>query len=209
MKYALAILLIALTACRSTYYSVQEKFGREKRDILRSRVVDARDEQKEASAQFKTALERMKEMYGFEGGKLEAAYVRFKGEYEDCREQADQVRSRIKSVETVAGDLFKEWEAELKQISDVNLRTDSRRKLDESRQKYDQLHASMKRAEAGMDPILGKFNDNVLYLKHNLNAQAIGALRGESLKIEGDIAKLIADMNTSIAQAEEFIRSLK
>ncbi len=208
MKRYIAIALVSLVACRSTYYAVWEKLGREKRDLLRHRVIDARDEQKEASQQFKTALERMKEMYGFEGGKLEAAYNRFKGEYEDCDSRAEKVRSCVKDVETVGGDLFKEWESELREISDAAMRTDSRHKLDESRAKYDQLHTSMKRAEASMDPILTKFHDNVLYLKHNLNAQAIGALKGESVKIEADISRLIADMNKSIAEAESFIKTL-
>ncbi|MEI6084253.1 MAG: DUF2959 domain-containing protein [Verrucomicrobiota bacterium] len=204
----LVLILLSLVACRSTYYAAWEKLGREKRDILRHRVIDARDEQKEASQQFKTALERMKEMYGFDGGQLEAAYNRFKSEYEDCDSRAGKVHSRIKDVETVAGDLFKEWDTELREISDPAMRTDSRRKLDESRAKYDQLHASMKRAELSMNPILTKFHDNVLYLKHNLNAQAIGALKGESVKIEGDVSRLIADMNAAIAQAESFIKTL-
>src|SRR5262245_29464122 len=103
MKRTIALLLISLVACRSTYYAVWEKLGREKRDILRHRVVDARDEQKAASQQFKTALDRMKEMYGFEGGKLEEAYNRFKSEYEDCESRAEKVHGRIKDVETVAG----------------------------------------------------------------------------------------------------------
>ena len=208
MKRYLVLVLLSLVACRSTYYAVWEKLGREKRDILRHRVVDARDEQKAASQQFKTALERMKEMYGFDGGKLEAAYNRFKSEDEDCEGRAEKVRSRVKDVEAVAGDLFKEWDSELREISDPAMRNDSRRKLDESRAKYDQLHASMKRAESSMDPILTKFHDNVLYLKHNLNAQAIGALKGESVKIETDIAHLIADMNAAIAQSDTFIKTL-
>jgi len=208
MKYYLALALICFVGCRSAYYATWEKLGREKRDILRHRVIDARDEQKEASQQFKTALERMKEMYGFDGGKLEAAYNRFKGEYEDCESRAEKVRGRIKDVEAVAGDLFKEWENELREISDAAMRNDSRRKLDDARGKYDQLHTSMKRAETSMSPILTKFRDNVLYLKHNLNAQAIGALKGESVKIEGDISRLIADMNAAIAQAESFIKTL-
>jgi hypothetical protein len=208
MKPYLLLALLCLTACRATYYAAWEKLGREKRDILRNRVINARDEQKEASQQFKSALDRMKEMYGFDGGQLETAYNRFKGEYEDCESRAAKVRSRIKDVETVAGDLFKEWEQELRDISDPALRADSRRKLDDAKTKYSQLLSSMKRAEASMAPILTKFRDNVLYLKHNLNAQAIGALKGESVKIEGDISRLIADMNAAIAQAEAFIKTL-
>lgn len=208
MKRYLALALICFVGCRSAYYAAWEKLGREKRDILRHRVIDARDEQKEASKQFKTALERMKAMYGFDGGKLETAYNQFKSEYEDCESRAEKVHSRIKDVESVAGDLFKEWDKELREISDAAMRNDSRRKLDESRAKYDQLHASMKRAETSMSPILTKFHDNVLYLKHNLNAQAIGALKGESVKIESDISKLISDMNAAIAQSDAFIKTL-
>jgi hypothetical protein len=208
MKHYLALALVCLVGCRSTYYAIWEKLGREKRDLLRADVVDARDAQQAASQQFKTALERMKDLYGFDGGKLETAYNQFKSEYEDCASRADKVRSRIKDVERVAGDLFKEWDNEIGQISDAKMRADSRSKLNASRGKYDQLHAAMKRAEASMDPILAKFHDNVLYLKHNLNAEAIGALKGESVKIETDISQLIADMNKSIAQSDAFIKTL-
>jgi hypothetical protein len=208
MKRYLVLALVCLVGCRSTYYAIWEKLGREKRDLLRADVVDARDAQQAASQQFKTALERMKDLYGFDGGKLETAYNQFKSEYEDCASRADKVRSRIKDVEQVAGDLFKEWDNEIGQISDAKMRTNSRNKLNASRGKYDQLHAAMKRAEASMDPILAKFHDNVLYLKHNLNAEAIGALKGESVKIETDISQLIADMNKSIAQSDAFIKTL-
>ena len=67
--------------------------------LARADVVDARDAQQAASKQFKTALERMKEMYNFDGGKLETAYNEFKSEYDDCASRADKVRSRIKEVE--------------------------------------------------------------------------------------------------------------
>lgn len=209
MKRYFIFALICVAGCRSTYYSMWEKLGREKRDILRSHVEDARYEQKEAGKQFKSALDRMKEMYNFSGGELESAYNKFKDEYEDCAERAEDVHDRIQAVEQVAGDLFKEWDGEIKQISNAEMRADSRRKLDESRAKYDALHTALKRAESSMEPILTKFHDNVLYLKHNLNAAAIGALKGESVKIEGDISKLIADMNASIAEADAFIKTLE
>ena len=68
--------------------------------------------------------------------------------------------------------------------------------------------STMRRAEASMDPVLKSFRNNVLYLKHNLNAQAIGALRSEFAGLESDIATLIADMNRSIADSDQFIREL-
>jgi hypothetical protein len=46
-------------------------------------------------------------------------------------------------------------------------------------------------------------------LKHNLNAQAIGALRAEVRDIELDVQTLIADMNKSIHEADEFLKTLQ
>ncbi|MDB6059072.1 MAG: hypothetical protein JWO95_2916 [Verrucomicrobiales bacterium] len=59
-----------------------------------------------------------------------------------------------------------------------------------------------------MDPVLGKLHDYVLALKHSLNAQAVASLQGESVKIQDDISKLLAEMNASIARADEFVRAM-
>jgi len=59
-----------------------------------------------------------------------------------------------------------------------------------------------------MQPVLKTFRDNVLFLKHNLNAQAIGALRSEFSGLESDIQRLISDMNRSIEDSNRFIQEL-
>jgi hypothetical protein len=66
----------------------------------------------------------------------------------------------------------------------------------------------MKAAEATMTPVLAAFKDQVLFLKHNLNARAVASLSETVRGIEGDVAKLIADMNASIAEANAFIEQL-
>ncbi len=197
-----------LAGCRSAYYSAWEKFGVYKRDLLKKRVTEARDDQKAASKQFQDALTRLKELYGFQGGNLEKTYSGLNRDYERSVERANAVHKRVKDVETVAGDLFAEWEKELKEISSPNLRESSRTKLQETRRRYDDLHTALKRAEQSMDPVLTRFHDQVLYLKHNLNAEAIASLKGETISIQGEISKLIEEMNNSIAQADKFISAL-
>jgi hypothetical protein len=59
-----------------------------------------------------------------------------------------------------------------------------------------------------MDPVLTRFHDQVLYLKHNLNAEAIASLKGETTDIQTEIARLLEDMNAAIAQADKFINTL-
>ncbi len=205
----LAVLLATLfVGCQSAYYDVMEKFGIEKRDLLKKAVTRARDQQKEAGGEFKDALTRLQEVYGGTGTDLEKTYSKLKSNLERCESEAAQVRTRIKDMDRIASDLFAEWEGEIGRFSNPAFATDSRRKLSETRDKYQQLSASLRNAESKMEPVLRSFQDNVLYLKHNLNAAAIGSLRGESSRIEAQIQTLISEMNSSIAEADAFIKTL-
>jgi hypothetical protein len=60
-----------------------------------------------------------------------------------------------------------------------------------------------------MDPVLSKLKDHVLFLKHNLNAQAIASLKSELVTVEGNIDPLIKDLNASIQEANSFIASME
>jgi hypothetical protein len=206
---ALVAALLVLNGCRSTYYAAWEKFGVYKRDLLKERVEEARDEQKAAGEQFKDAMTRLKQLYAFDGGQLEKAYTALQGEYDDCAARATAVRKRIKDMETVAIDLFAEWEKEIGQISTPSLQEGSKKQLAATRERYNALQAALKNAEASMTPVLTQFKDHVLYLKHNLNAQAIASLKGEATNIQAEITRLLSQMNTSIAKADEFIKTLQ
>ena len=202
----LAILM--LVGCQRAYYGMWEKMGKEKRHLLRDQVEQVRDEQAAASEDFKDALTRIKEIYGFEGGELEAQYKRLTRDYDQCVSRADAVDERIERVETIAEDLFDEWEAEIGDIRNSTFKADSRRQLDLTRSRYKRLEAAMTAAQSKMAPVLERLNDYVLYLKHNLNAQAIGALGQEVSGIESEVAGLIRDIDRSIQQADAFIQTL-
>jgi predicted nucleic acid-binding Zn-ribbon protein len=200
--------LVFLPACRSVMYSAYERVGVYKRDLLKKRVVAARDEEKGAQQEFQDALARLKTLTGFAGGQLEKEYRKLQSHYADAATRVAAVHTRIKDVETVAGDLFAEWEKENQQIETDSLRQMSRRQLNETRERYEEMLRALKRSESAMDPVLHKLRDYVLALKHSLNAQAVAALGGESARIQSDIARLIEDMNASIARADEFIRQM-
>ena len=205
----LATALLGLVACQSAYYEAAEQVGYHKRDILVDRVEDSRDAQQEAEEQFQSALEQLSELTNFDGGDLEDMYEAMADEYESSVEAADEVRERIDAVEHVAESLFEEWEEEIQQYANARLKADSQAKLRETRRRYDQMIAALRKSEAKMDPVLTALNDNVLYLKHNLNAQAVAALKVEFGQIEKDIDLLIRDMRAAIASSNEFIESMQ
>ena len=193
---------MGISSCQSTarkvVYAAWEKVGIEKRDLLKDRITDAKNDQKKAGETFSDALERLRAVYQVDGGELAKAYDKLKASYEDAEADAKKVHTSIIKVETVANDLFIEWKQEDEEIKTPELKAKSREKLSETKSRYQDLHTSLKTAESRMDPVLSAFKDQVLYMKHNLNAEAIASLRGESLSIEKDIKLLIERMNKSI-----------
>ncbi len=210
MQRLLLLVAVSLVAsCTAAKYNALEKIGIHKRDLLVANVEDTRDAQQEAQEQFQDALERFGTIVQIEETGLKKAYDRLKDEYEDSQDAAEEVSEQIADVERVAEDLFEEWAVENKQYTDANLRRDSESKLKDTQQRYKTMLASMKQAEASMQPVLNTLRDNVLYLKHNLNAQAVGSLQTTFNSLEGDIETLIQQMNQSIERSNAFISQMK
>jgi len=200
--------ILASAGCDSAYYGVMEKFGHHKRDILVDRVRDAQEAQKDAKEQFQPALDQFQTILGVTEGDLDTKYRTLNAELERSQDRASTVKDRIAKVEDVSEALFDEWNKELSQYSDARLRASSQQKLDLTRRRYDQYITAMKRAESRLDPVLTVFSDQVLYLKHNLNAQAIGSLQNELVSVEADVSALVRDMEASISEADTFIKAL-
>lgn len=202
-------LSIGLTACDTAYIATMEKMGYAKRDILSSRVKSARDAQEDAKKEIQSALEQFGKVVGYQGGDLEATYKKLNSELENSEDSAEAVRKRIKDVESVADSLFAEWKTELGQYSSADLRRKSEEKLTQTKARYNEMLGAMKKAEQRIDPVLKPLRDQVLYLKHNLNARALAAIKGELVKVDAQVDQLVKDMNKSIAEADKFIQSME
>jgi chromosome segregation ATPase len=207
--YILFALIVFITGCSSVYYDTMEKVGIHKRDIMVDRVESARDAQAEAQEQFQSALDQFASVINLEESDLKRAYDSLNHEFEASEAAAAEVTERISKVEKVADDLFEEWREELQLYENKSLKATSTKKLKQTKQRYQTMLSSMKKAESSMRPVLNTFRDNVLFLKHNLNAQAIGSLRGEFGNLKADINNLINRMNMSIKQSDEFIRGMQ
>ena len=208
-RLCIVISLFALASCSSAYYSAMEKVGIHKRDIMVDRVGEAKESQQEAQEQFKSALAEMTALINFDGGDLEDQYNEIQDQYEDSKAAAELVSLRIEKIEDVSEALFDEWQDEIEEISSSNLKRQSTAKLRETQRRYKTLIKSMYKAESKMAPVLSALKDNSLFLKHNLNAKAVGALQGEMVSIKKDVAVLINDMNAAIEQSQKFIDMLE
>ena len=208
LSVSMLIVILILTGCQSAYYSAMEKVGVHKRDILIDRVEETKDSQQESQEEFKSALERLTTLIDFNGGELQDTYNQLNDDYESSLKAANEVSTNINKVEDVAEALFDEWSDELEQYKSASLKRQSSKKLAATQRQFSQLLRSMRSAESKMEPVLSSLQDNVLYLKHNLNAQAVAAIKGEFTNLKRDIQLLMNDMNKSIEDSNKFIEQM-
>lgn len=209
IAFALILACFTLTSCRTVYYSAMEKIGFEKRDLLVRAVKDAKAKQKEAGGEYRDALQQLQAVYGRSGSNLEKAYDKLNAEYLACDGATKIVKHRIDEMDRVASDLFKEWQKEIGTMSDASLAGASQAKLTATKARFAELSSALHSSYNAMPPVLDKLRDHTLYLKHNLNAEALGALRGKADAIQGDIQVLLERMNRAIAEADAFVKTMQ
>lgn len=203
------MLMLPLGGCESAYYGAMEKVGFHKRDILVDRVAAAMKSQEQAAEQFENALEQFSSVVSVPPSRLRRSYDALNRSFNDAEGRATEVSNRIAAVESVSSALFDEWREEIELIGQRDLKSASAQQLRRSEAQYQTLIRAMRRAEESMKPVLGTFRDYVLYLKHNLNAQAVASLEGELAGIEADVSALIRDMQASIEQARTFLQIME
>lgn len=201
--------VMLLSGCASVQYSALEKVGIHKRDILVDRVEDARDAQTETREQLVSAYEELSALVGHDGGELEEKYKRLSKEVDRSREATEDLDEHLADIDRVSEDLFEEWESELDLYSSAALRSDQEKKLKLARRQFSMMRERMQTARNRVDPVLAVLTDNVLFLKHSLNAQALTALRGQASVLEGQVDALIRDMQLAIDEADAFINRMR
>jgi chromosome segregation ATPase len=209
MLLCLLGVVIGLSGCDRLYYGTMKKLGYEKRDILINRVKDARKAQREAQEEFKSALERFREVIEVDGGTLESKYDQLNRELQRAEKRAREVTDRVNSVKSVSDDLFREWNKELSQYADRGMRAESQRELQATRKRTEALIAAMRRSEQRIEPVLRPLRDRVLFLKHNLNAKALGAITAELTAVESSVDTLVAELQKAIAEADAYLAEME
>ena len=212
MRYLFLPLISAalfLSSCSTAYYGAMEKVGVHKRDIMVSRVKKARASEQKAKEVFKDSLEEFSSVTGFKGGDLEKQYKRVNNAYLSAEKQAADVKARHDDVERVSKALFREWKKEIKLYESAELKADSNKQLKAAQARYTNLINAMRRAEKSLDPVLRKFRDHSLYLKHNLNAKAIASLQSQVKSTRIEVSRLIKEMEAAIAEADRFIKQIE
>jgi DUF2959 family protein len=211
MKRRTLVLLLpglCLTGCNALYYAAMEKLGREKRDILVKRILTVKKDQQETGEQLKSTLDVFKEVTGFDGGNLEKTYNRLNDSLQHSQNRAKELHSHVDAVDDVAKRMFAEWKDEIKDMRNLTLKRQSQTLLANAQRQHAGYMRQMRATEAKITPVLRGFNDQVVFLKHNLNARAIGSLKKTSAELDTQANDLIREVNESANEADQYIKTL-
>jgi hypothetical protein len=205
---SLIVFALLLSGCQWTYYKAMRTLGKEKRDILVQRIKDAKKDQDQTKQQLQTTMESFQALTGFKGGSLEKSYKRLNSDYESAASQAGKLHDKIQSIDQVSNDLFKEWQGEINAMDNGKLKSQDTVMLRNARARQATYMRAMRRTEDQIEPVLKTFHDQVLFLKHNLNARAIGSLKNTSAGLQSDVDGLVQSIDASSQEADKLISSL-
>jgi len=208
VSLSLIVFALLLSGCQSTYYKAMSTLGKEKRDILVQRIKDAKKDQDQTKQQLQTTMESFQALTGFKGGSLEKSYKRLNSDYESAASQAGKLHDKIQSIDQVSNDLFKEWQGEINAMDNGKLKSQDTVMLRNAKTRQTTYMRAMRRTEDQIEPVLKAFHDQVLFLKHNLNARAIGSLKNTSAGLQSDVAGLVQSIDASSQEADKLISSL-
>ncbi len=204
----LFLVVTLLAGCATVYYATWEQLGKEKRDLLKDNVLAARLEQRETRQEFRDALTQLRSTYEVPSTRLQAVYEELKRHQKRLTRRYNDLEGRIAKLNTIATDLFSEWREEAESISNREFHRRSLEQLAEARARYRHMQTALAQTQNRCRPVLNQFNEYVLFLKHNLNAQALGALHGEAQEIIEGLGNLIEELNNSISETDAFIATL-
>ena len=208
LSSSLLCMVLLLGGCQSAYYSAMEQAGVPIRTLVVNRVEAARDAQQDAGDRFSSALERFRSVVDVPESELSHTYDALADEYEASQRAAQAVHQRVDAIEGATDALFDEWEGELDEYHNADYRQRSADELKQARKRYAEMLDAMHAAEQSLQPALDLMHDNVLFLKHNLNAQAIGALQPEVERLDARVAHLRQQMRSAIERSNTFISAL-
>ena len=208
VSLSVIVFSLLLSGCHSTYYKAMSTLGKEKRDILVQRIKDAKKDQDQTKQQLQTTMQSFQALTGFQGGSLEKSYKRLNSDYESAASQADKLHDKIQSIDQVSNDLFKEWQGEINAMDNGKLKSQDTVMLRNAKTRQATYMRAMRSTEDHIAPVLKAFQDQVLFLKHNLNSRAIGSLKSTSAGLQGDVSDLIQSIDASSREADKLISSL-
>ena len=136
-------------------------------------------------------------------------YKKLQNEMDTMVKRRGEISTRAEQTRIEADNLFVSWGNSLSGITDPDLRKRSEERLAKTKARYADIQATGRQADDAYAPVMKKLQDQVAYLGHDLNAEAVGSLKGDAAKLTGQVDELKKRIDDLVGSINKNIDALR
>jgi hypothetical protein len=136
-------------------------------------------------------------------------YNSLQKEMENTEKRRATIGEVAATMSAEADTLFKQWTDSAAAIENADLRKKSEERLAATKASYAEIGTVGQKASDLYGPFMKDLQDQVTFLGHDLNAEAVASLKPEAAKINEAASKLIQSIDDTITTANTNIGALR
>ncbi len=121
--------------------------------------------------------------------------------------QAERLEKSVPPLKSTATVVFEEWTRSLESFGNTKLRSHSQERMEETRARCEELVQATVAAQIAYDAFNADLNDHALFLEHDFNSAAVGAIAEQVDQLNFQAAELDKRLEASIVAAKRYIQS--
>jgi hypothetical protein len=193
-RFLAAVCFPVLAACAGSGKTEEQK----QIDELTENIDDFAAALRKGKTELQTTLAEHEAIVHNKDGDLIGHYKKFNTGVSDVEKRRADVRKRVDAIKATATAYFARWEANLAKFDSEDMRKRSRERMDQTKQRYEQVHAEGTKAKELYDPLMKTLKDHVLFWGADLNQESAKELEKDSEKLKADSDALIAAVDKVI-----------
>jgi hypothetical protein len=167
----------------------------------------------QAIAETKLQLQKTMDVYN---SLMSTDEKNMKGNYKKLQQEMDatakkraDIKLRADEMNAEAQTLFKSWGDSAAAIQSADLRQRSQERLDKTKASFAEIGTVGQKAVDLYDPFMKALQDQVTYLGHDLNTQAVQSLQADAAKMNEKAQTLMKSIDDTISVANKNITDLR
>jgi uncharacterized protein YoxC len=132
----------------------------------------------------------------------QSAYKKLTGDLKSTEKMLQGAQKSLQALNKEAGKFFTDWEKDLGDFSNEDLKQKSMARLEKSKGEYEALGKALGQAGEAFGPLVQNLNDQILFLGRDLSPEAIEDLQGEAEALNEQAKDVTEGVKTLVASAD-------
>jgi len=132
----------------------------------------------------------------------QSAYKKLAGDLKSTEKMIQGANKSVQALNKEAGKFFADWEKDLGEYSNEDLKQKSMARLEKAKAQYTTLGEKLGEARSVFAPLVQNLNDQILFLGRDLSPEAIDDLKDEAEALNQQVDEVSKKVNELVASAD-------